>query len=812
MTINRSEVLNHFRKNRGLLGIRSKLPVRDEYMLSLLYTPGVAEPCRRIDEEVALAFNYTIKGNTVALLSDGSDAMVKRFGPHGLIPFLESHALICRELAAINAYPLTLDIDSDDLFVETAVNLEPGICGIALDYCEFPKVSGLVEKIQSQVDVPVVNIAGEVTAALLLTGFYNAVRLLKKNPEEMEILLYGRNAATHALLNLAELSPFSNVHLLDPNEGENTLPEKIQPDILVSTQEELPSPILSSLQQQNVVFDLSSQDHCSDPVDHYYHFWNREILSFHPLLIFPGLFRGMMDCRLKEIPTHFFVEIAKNVADLQDDINLDEGQLFPNPLDLKIAPTVARTVTQLAKDAFPDNTFPSPETIYEQTFEKIYTGERPHAGSAYLKRSNRKKSSQSLAKESLELHEQFRGAIEVVSKLPLRDEFMLKIISPPAVQIPAEEILKDPLNVFEYSSKSNLVAVVTDGSAVLGLGNIGAEAALPVMEGKCLLLKTLAGVEGIPLCLRSQDPDAIINAVSAFRPVLGGINLEDISAPRCFEIEDRLREITDIPIFHDDQHGTAVVVLAGIINGARTVGLDLKDLDIVINGAGASAIAVTKLLLKSGVGEVILCDTRGAIYEGRTEGMNETKEKISKITNHSKKKGSLKEVIKGTKVFVGLSVPDVLNQEMIRTMAKDPLIYALANPIPEIMPEEAEAAGVALISTGRSDFKNQINNSLAFPGIFRGALDVRAKNINDEMKIAAAHAITSLISDRELNREYIIPHALDSRVPPQVAAAVAQSALETGQARVLVDPKVIRENTREFLYGGRLDPVIGEPL
>ncbi len=820
MTIDRSEILNHFRKNRGLLGIRSKLPVRDEYMLSLLYTPGVAEPCRHINKDTSLALTYTIKGNTVALLSDCSDAMFKRFGPHGLIPFLESHALICRELAAINAYPLTLDIDSDDVFVETAVNLEPGIFGIAVDYCEFPRVLDLLERIQSQVDVPVINIAGEVTAALLLTGFYNASRLLKKKPEEMEILLYGLNSATHALANLAQQSSFSNLRLVDPDgigsslkiESERTVPEGVQPHIVVNACEEVPSNLLSSLQRQNFVFDLSSQDHRSESVCHYYHFWNREVLSFHPLLIFPGLFRGMMDCCLAEIPPHFFVKIAENVARLQDDAGLKEGQIFPDPLDLKIAPTVARTVTQLAKDAYPDRDFPAPETIYQRAFEKIYTGERPHAGSAYLKRSKRKKSSESLAKESLELHEQFRGAIEVVAKLPLRDEFMLKIISPPQVQVPAEEILQDPLKVFEYSSKSNLVAVVTDGSAVLGLGNIGAEAALPVMEGKCLLLKTLAGVEGIPLCLRSQDPDVIVRAVAAFRPVLGGVNLEDISAPRCFQIEDQLREITDIPIFHDDQHGTAVVVLAGILNGARNFDLKLGDLDIVINGAGASAIAVTKLLLKVGVGEVILCDTRGAIYEGRSEGMNDMKEKMSRITNRSKRKGGLKEVIQGTKVFLGLSVPDVLNQEMIRTMAKDPLIYALANPNPEIMPDEAQAAGAGLVATGRSDFKNQINNSLAFPGIFRGALDVRAKNINDEMKIAAARAIASLVSDRELRPDYIIPPALDSRVPPQVAAAVAKAALETGQARVLVDPRVIRENTREFLYGGRLDPVMGEPL
>jgi malate dehydrogenase (oxaloacetate-decarboxylating) len=365
--------------------------------------------------------------------------------------------------------------------------------------------------------------------------------------------------------------------------------------------------------------------------------------------------------------------------------------------------------------------------------------------------------------------------------------------------------------VWEYTTKGNLVAVVTDGSAVLGLGNIGPEAALPVMEGKCVLFKTLAGVEAMPICLGTQDTEEIIAIVKALEPTLGGVNLEDIAAPRCFEIERRLREETGIPIFHDDQHGTAVVVLVGLLNALRVTGRDIGSLKVTVNGAGAAGIAVTRLIMKAGVKDVILCDTHGILRPGR-DSMNPSKEAIAAVTNAERLQGGLAEGLLGRDLFIGLSGPNLVTSGMVKSMAARPIIFALANPMPEIAPEAALAAGAAVVATGRSDYKNQINNAIAFPGIFRGALDVAARNINDAMKIAAAHALADLVPDYELSPDYILPKALDFRGAPEVAAAVARAALETGEAQRRVDPRLILENTRDYLYGGTLRALPGEPI
>ncbi|MBY0406010.1 MAG: NADP-dependent malic enzyme, partial [Cyanobacteria bacterium] len=342
------------------------------------------------------------------------------------------------------------------------------------------------------------------------------------------------------------------------------------------------------------------------------------------------------------------------------------------------------------------------------------------------------------------------------------------------------------------------------GSAVLGLGNIGPGAGLPVMEGKAVLFKTFGGVEAFPICLRTQDIDEIVRTVKLIAPVFGGINLEDIAAPHCFEIEQRLSDELDIPIFHDDQHGTAVVVLAGMMNALKLVDKKISDIRIVVNGAGAAALSVSKLLMKSGAKDIIICDTKGVIHKGRKDGMNPYKHRIAEITNLANEKGALDQVMKGADLFLGLSAPGTLTTQMIQMMAKDPVIFALANPTPEIMPDEAYAAGARVVATGRSDFPNQVNNSLAFPGIFRGALDVRAKNINDEMKIAAAQAIAALISENELEHQKIIPGALDFRVPPAVASAVAQAANDTKESRKVMDPKVVAANLKHYLYDGHL--------
>ncbi|MCI0398943.1 MAG: NADP-dependent malic enzyme [Chloroflexi bacterium] len=409
-----------------------------------------------------------------------------------------------------------------------------------------------------------------------------------------------------------------------------------------------------------------------------------------------------------------------------------------------------------------------------------------------------------VAEESLELHERFQGLLEIYSKIPVRDEFILKLfyLNPGAME-PAHLIHDDRQQVFELTARSNLVGVVSDGSAVLGLGNIGGRAALPVMEGKAILFHTFAGVEAFPVCVDTQDPDEIIEIVKRLEPTFGGINLEDISAPRCFYVEKVLREQTDIPIFHDDQHGTAVVVLAGILNACRLTGKTPGDLSIAVNGTGAAGVAVTKLLMAMGVQNVVMLDTQGIIYKGRKKGMNWIKEEMAEATNPERLKGDLATAVQGHDVFIGLSVPGVLTQSMIKTMAPDPIIFALANPIPEIMPDDALAAGAGIVATGRSDLPNQVNNSLAFPGIFRGALDTRVPNITDEMKIAAARAIAGLVGDRQLKPDWIIPKGTDFTVAPAVAEAVARCAIETGQARLQVDPAEVAAKVRRFVYEER---------
>ena len=384
---------------------------------------------------------------------------------------------------------------------------------------------------------------------------------------------------------------------------------------------------------------------------------------------------------------------------------------------------------------------------------------------------------------ALDKHKEWQGKIEVVTRAPITNREELAVAYTPGVAEPCLEISKDVDLSYVYTRRANLVAVVTDGTAVLGLGDIGPEAGMPVMEGKCALFKTFGDVDAFPLCVRSKSVDDIVNTVRLLAGSFGGVNLEDISAPRCFEIEKRLKEVCDIPIFHDDQHGTAVVTLAAMINALKLVGKKMEDLSVVVNGSGAAGIAITKLLMSRGLKKVILCDRKGAIYEGR-EGLNDIKAEMAKISNLEKKAGSLQDVIKGADVFIGVSAPGSLTAEMVKTMAPDPIIFAMANPVPEIMPDEAKKAGVRIMGTGRSDFPNQINNVLAFPGIFRGALDVRASDINEEMKLAAAKAIAACVSDDELNPEYIMPMAFDKQVIRAVADAVAQAARDSGVARI----------------------------
>ncbi|MCL2843665.1 MAG: NAD-dependent malic enzyme [Oscillospiraceae bacterium] len=385
--------------------------------------------------------------------------------------------------------------------------------------------------------------------------------------------------------------------------------------------------------------------------------------------------------------------------------------------------------------------------------------------------------------ESIKEHQKWRGKLDIVPKMPISSKTELSIAYTPGVAAPCLEIQKDVEQSYALTGRGNLVAVITDGSAVLGLGDIGPEAGMPVMEGKCVLFKAFGGVDAIPLCIRSQDVDTIVDTVALLAGSFGGINLEDISAPRCFEIEEKLKARCDIPIFHDDQHGTAVVTLAAMLNALRLTGRHLSDVRVVISGAGAAGVAIIKLLMALGLEHVIMCDSKGALYEGQS-GLSGIKAEMAAVTNREKRQGTLAQVIQGADVFIGVSVPGILTEDMVRTMAPNPILFPMSNPVPEIMPELAKKAGAAIIGTGRSDFPNQINNVLAFPGIFRGALDVRASDINTQMNLAAAYALAGLVSDSELCPDYILPEAFDPRVREAVATAVAEAARKSGVARL----------------------------
>jgi malate dehydrogenase (oxaloacetate-decarboxylating) len=408
-----------------------------------------------------------------------------------------------------------------------------------------------------------------------------------------------------------------------------------------------------------------------------------------------------------------------------------------------------------------------------------------------------------LREEALQMHYFHKGKLETISKVPVQNAKDLSLAYSPGVAEPCKVIHAQPEKVYDYTMKGNTVAVVSDGTAVLGLGNIGAEAALPVMEGKAVLFKSFAGVDAFPICLKTTDIDEIIETIKLLEPTFGGVNLEDIAAPNCFIIEKRLEKETKIPIFHDDQHGTAIVTAAGLVNALKLAQKKMSEIRIVVNGAGAAGIAIIKLLESYGVKDVLMCDTKGAIYEGRPEGMNSVKEEIAKITNPEKLKGELEDVIEGADVFIGVSAAGALTKEMVKLMKPDPIIFAMANPDPEILPQEAKSAGALVVGTGRSDYPNQVNNVLAFPGIFRGALDVRATCINESMKMAAVSAIADLISEEELNPDRVIPAPFDPRVAPAVAAAVAKAAMESGVARIQVNPREIEEKTKKLASIGQ---------
>ena len=839
------EVLEHYRRSRGLIGIQSKIPIRDEYILSLVYTPGVAEPCLAIRDDPESSFIYTMRGNAVAVLTDGSS--VGSFGdagPLAALPVMEGKSILFKSLAGIDAFPLCVTERDPARLARLIQCLTPTFGGFALEDIASPRSFELMEFLDgmSEADLPVPFFFNDMqgSCATVLAALRNALKIVGKDIGGIRAVITGAGGAGITVARFLRKAGVPDITLCDRHgivwegrpEGMNRFKEaaarELNPqrrsgtiadalkgaDLFVglSAARTVRPEMIRTMNAKAIVFALANPEPeigaeearsagaavvLTGGAD-YRH-------GMNVALAFPGILRGVIDARATRIYDEMLIAAADAIASLVLDKELGHDRIVPRVLDLRVGPAVAGAVANAAVALGVAADDVDPDYVQERTRHLVYEGESALVDHAFSSEAK------SLGDEALELHRRYRGAIEVTSKIPLKDEHTLLIIANPGVGVPVREIIKSPLRVWEYTSKGNLVAVITDGSAVLGLGNIGPEAALPVMEGKCVLFKTLAGIEAIPICLGTQDAEEIIAMVKSLEPSLGGVNLEDIAAPRCFEIERRLRIETDIPIFHDDQHGTAVVVLVGLINALRLTGRDIGAVKVTVNGAGAAGIAVTRLLMKAGVRDVILCDTHGILVPGR-EHMNAEKEAIARVTNPGQLSGSLADALRGRDLFIGLSGPNLVTPDMVNAMAPRPIIFALANPVPEIAPEAALQAGAAVVATGRSDYKNQINNAIAFPGIFRGALDVAARNINDEMKIAAAHALADLVPDYELSPDYIMPRALDFRGAPEVAAAVARAAIETGEARRRVDPKLILENTRDFLYGGTLRALPGEPI
>jgi malate dehydrogenase (oxaloacetate-decarboxylating) len=827
------EGLEYRRRYQGLIGIGSKVPIRDRAILSLVYTPGVAEACLAINADPMASFDLTCRGNTVALLTDGSDIFGRQSGPpEAAIPLIEAKSVIFKTFAGVDAFPLSLATNDPERIVETGLALSSTFGAICLDDISAPRAFTIADNLENGADIPVFSNQHHGTAILVLGGLYNALKVVGKQLEDVKVVISGAGVAGIGVARLLTRAGARDVVVCDRAGALHKYrPERMNwAKAYLAKETNLAGrhgSLADMLQDADVFIGLSTGNIVSeemvramapDPIVFALAVPEPEISpaaartagarvvatgrSDYPntmdvSLVFPGVFRGLLDSRARNIRLRTLLYAAQALADLIRPDELHADHIVPRIFDFQVAPAIAAAVVRAANEAGEAGRDIAPELVSERTRRYVYEGRllppKPSARTEH----------KTFRDEAIDLRLRHGGVLEIRSKIPIRDHHILNMLYvPPAALTPAHVIRDDPAKVDEITSKGNLVAIVTDGSAVLGLGDIGPQASLPVMEGKAVLLQTLAGVEAFPICLAARDVDEIVGIVQNIAPNFGGINLEDISAPRCFEIERKLRETLDMPVFHDDQHGTAIVVAAALINGCKIRGSRMEDLRVTINGAGAAGNAVTKLLLGLGVGDVVLCDREGAIYEGRAERMNFSKVEIARLTNKEHRTGSLAEVITGSDVFIGLSAGGMLTPEMIRQMAPNPLVFALANPIPEITPDLACEAGALAVATGRSDFPNQVNNSLAFPGVFRGALDVKASAIDDAMKIAAAHAIAELVDDTELSTDFLIPDSLDLRVPPRVAAAVAAAAVAGGLARNPIDPREVEMRCRDLVYEG----------
>jgi malate dehydrogenase (oxaloacetate-decarboxylating) len=825
------------KRYKGVIGVESKVPVKDKSVLSVVYTPGVAEPCKEIHKEPAKSFEYTCRGNTVALVTDGSRVFeLGSAGAFSTLPIMEGKSVIFKTFGGVDAFPICLDTFDEEEIIQAVCMLAPTFGAICIEDISSPRCFAIEERISRAMNIPVFHNDQHATAIVVFAGLLNACKIVGKRLSDLSVVINGAGAAgiavakfllrcgvglledvvlcdrkgaihKYRLENMND-AKFEIAKMTNKSNQRGNLADAIAgADVFIglSTGNVLTREMVGTMAKDAIVFALAVPDPEILP-DEAKRGGARIVATgradypneLSTSLVSPGFFRGILDVRARAATHEMKGATARALAGLVSDKELREDYIVPRVFDFRVAPTIAEAVAQAAMESGVARKEMDPSEIRERMERYIYEGHFPVPAKRGVYAN--------YGEESLDLHRRYCGAVEVKGKIAVKDQRLLELLYlPPVSAEPARIIAQDPLKVYELTCKNNLVAVVSDGSAVLGLGNIGPRAAMPVMEGKCVLFHTFAGVEAFPICIGTQDPEEIVATVRHIAPTFGGINLEDISAPRCFEVEDRLKEALDIPVFHDDQHGTAVVALAGLLNALKIVGKEIGNIRVAINGAGAAGMAVAKILQVAGVKSIIICDSHGTIHKGRHEGMNWMKQEMAKVTNPETIKGGLAEAVAGSDFFMGVSAAGVLKPKMVQSMAKDPVIFAMANPTPEIMPDQALKAGARIVATGRSDFDNQVNNCLGFPGIFRGALDVRARAINEEMKLAAAKALADAIPENELNETYIIPKAMDFTISAKVAAAVARAAMESGVARVEVDPETVAKRALDFIYEGKLD-------
>lgn len=831
------QALHYRRKYRGLISLGNKLRQVNSEFLSIVYTPGVAQPCEAISEDPQRSFTYSGRGNTVGIVSDGSSALgLGNVGPRATLPILESKAVFFKNMAGLGAYPLAMNSSSVDEIVRVCKRIAPTVAAISLEDIGSPTCFEVEKQLQDELSIPVLHNDQHGTAVTALAILHNVCRLQShRELENLSVVVAGAGAAGIATCKLFNEAGVEDIVLCDEegsinedrredlhpgkesvlpfidSDGDVQLEEAIKNrDVFVglAAPNILSQDMVRSMNRDPVIIAGAAPDPEIDPAD------AREAGASvvctarfdYPNMVtdtlaLPGMFRGVLETNASYFTAEMKLAAARAIAESVPAEDLRPDFILPDLLDLDVGPAVAEATAEKAIEghvARKDEV--TAEEVASRTRQFIFEGEPVDVDDTFWEGIDEPVENEL----GLRYYKKHRGPLQLRSKIALKDRNILGMVYVPGLGRVVESISDDPERVFDLSCKGNMVAVATNGSAVLGLGDIGAPAARPVMEGKSVLFNTFAGVEAFPLCIEDEeDPEKFIETVQHFEPSLGGVNLEDIKSPECYQIERELKEKTDIPIFHDDQHGTAVVTLAGLKNALKIRGGSLNDSRIVVNGAGASGLATSRILKEAGAEEIIICDSSGALHPDRDD-MNPEKERAVEWCNPNRETGSLKEILQGADVFIGLSIGGIMDSSHIEVMAEDPVVFAMANPTPEIFPEEAREGGASVVATGRSDYPNQVNNALAFPGIFRGALDVRSTAITENMKLAAARALADIVQEQGLRKYYILPKAMDFRTAPKVAEYVARAAIEEGVARRETDPESVRENTKDYIYEGRL--------